>query len=323
MPSSLVSVIIPAYNAEEYIFECVNSVINQTYKNIELIVINDGSTDSTKEILESFHDPRIKIVNQKNKGCSASKNRGLNISKGDFIQYLDADDYLSYDKIEKQVELIKLKENCIAVCKTVIISDNLEINGLEIDTEMIQKGGTGKDFLLRLLGLNGMVQPNAYLISRKIAHKIGYWDESISPSPDEDGEYFARILISADQVFFSEGINFYRKMDHANSLSKSFSYQRAINLLNSVELKFSHLFKVEDSNHIWKLYQTNISQVAYQFGVQYPEILNKAKSKLQNRKLSISEPFLFAFISRFIGFGNTMRVKALCRKIRVFSINAL
>ena len=134
MQSDLVSIIIPAFNAEMYIEDCLNSVINQTYQNIEIIVVNDGSTDLTLELVNSFNDPRIILINQENKGCSASKNQGLRIANGDFIQYLDADDFLSSDKIEKQVNKLRFKKNSTAVCKTVIISDNDEINGLEISS---------------------------------------------------------------------------------------------------------------------------------------------------------------------------------------------
>jgi len=318
----LVSVIIPAYNAEEFIFECIQSVINQTYRNLEIIIVNDGSSDGTLEVINSFRDPRIILVSQKNNGCSASKNQGLRFAKGNFIQYLDADDYLSSDKIEKQVDKICSNENHTAVCKTVIISDIDKINGLEIDTDLIQKGGEGKYFLLSLWGLNGkfgMVQPNAYLISRKIANEIGEWNEDISPSPDEDGEYFARVLLATETVNYTEGINYYRKTLSKNSLSQNFSLQRAFNLLDTVELKFNHLFKVENTNRIHKLYQLNISQVTYQFGVQYPKLIDYSLEKIQGKsykKLIIRNPLLFKYLSFAIGFKNTILLKRIVSKIK-------
>ncbi len=322
MQSKLVSVIIPVYNAEGTISECIQSVINQTYRYLEIIVINDGSSDGTLEIVNSFTDPRIIIVSQVNKGCSASKNQGLRIAKGAFIQFLDADDYLSPDKIEKQVDKISYNENHIAVCKTVIISDIDKINGLEIDTDLIQNGGEGKQFLLSLWGLNGkfgMVQPNAYLISRKIAYEIGPWNEDFSPSPDEDGEYFARVLLATETVNYTDGINYYRKSLSKNSLSQNISLQRAFNLLDTVELKFNHLFKVENTNRIHKLYQLNISQVAYQFGVQYPKLIDYSLKKIQGKrfkKLMIRNPLLFKYLSFAIGFKNTILLKRIISKIK-------
>ena len=317
----LVSVIIPAYNAEDYISECISSVINQTHKNIEIIVVNDGSTDNTKNILEKINDSRLLIVNQENKGCSASKNTGLSISKGDYIQYLDADDYLSIDKIQIQVELLQSMKNSIAVCKTLIISNDNLINNYEIDTEMISEAGSGKEFLLRLLGIDGkfgMVQPNAYLIPRNVTNKIGPWNEEISPSPDEDGEYFARALCCINNVIFTGGINYYRKLSNQSSLSKEYSFQRVSNLLKTVDLKFQHIFNLEKSNRTQKLYQLNISQVAYQFGHEYPSVITESLLILSHnkyKKLQVIHPKKFALISKIIGFRNAMSISFLKRKV--------
>ena len=95
MQSDLVSVIIPVYNAQKYIVECIDSVLTQTHTNLEVIIVNDGSTDHTLHLINHYKDERILIVNQENKGCSNAKNTGLLHSNGAFIQYLDADDILS------------------------------------------------------------------------------------------------------------------------------------------------------------------------------------------------------------------------------------
>ena len=91
MHSELVSVIIPAYNAEDYIIQCLESILKQTYTNLEIIVVNDGSTDATLEILKTIQDSRIVLISQENRGCSSAKNSGLKHASGSFIQYLDAD----------------------------------------------------------------------------------------------------------------------------------------------------------------------------------------------------------------------------------------
>ena len=322
MPSNLVSVIIPAYNAEMHILECVNSVLNQTHRNLEIIIVNDGSTDKSLEILESIHDNRIRIINQENQGCSSAKNSGLKIASGDFIQYLDADDVLSQDKIEKQLIRLENAQNKIAVCKTVFFQDTISKPCGEIDTELIKKEGSGLSFLLRLLGSEGqpgMVQPNAYLLPKKIVDIIGSWNIEISPSPDEDGEYFARALLVADQVIYTEGLNYYRKVQNQKSLSQIHSPQRAINLLKTVELKFQHIFKIERNLLIEKLFQLNISQVAYQYGVDFPSILNDAKNSLKEssfKSLRIEAPILFASVSKIFGFKMALLFKRYFNNFR-------
>jgi hypothetical protein len=163
-----------------------------------------------------------------------------------------------------------------------------------------------------------MVQPNAYLITRNIAFKIGGWNEKISPSPDEDGEYFARALCCADKVIFTAGINYYRKPINSLSLSKQYSFVRANNLLKTVDLKFQHIFKLEKTNRTQKLYQLNISQVAYQFGMDYPELLNNSLNYLADykyKKLTVNRPKLFSIISRIFGFKFTFYLKKTVIKI--------
>lgn len=95
-----ISIIIPAYNASSYIEECINSVINQTKKEIEIIIINDGSTDNTKEIVEKYKDKRIKFITTKNNGIGKTRNLGLKKATGKYIFFLDSDDYIAKDAME-------------------------------------------------------------------------------------------------------------------------------------------------------------------------------------------------------------------------------
>lgn len=105
-----VSVVIPLYNEESYIEECINSVINQTYKNFEIIIVDDNSIDDSLKVVKKIKDKRIKIIELKeNKGVSNARNVGVEYSTGDYLCFLDSDDYWRYDKIEKQIKFIKNK----------------------------------------------------------------------------------------------------------------------------------------------------------------------------------------------------------------------
>ena len=103
-----VSVIIPVYNSKKYIKDCINSVINQTYKNLEILVINDKSTDSSLKIINKIKDKRIKVINLKrNSGVAVARNEGIKAATGDYICFIDSDDYWTLTKIEKQVKFMK------------------------------------------------------------------------------------------------------------------------------------------------------------------------------------------------------------------------
>ena len=103
----MISIIIPVYNAEKTIESTINSVLNQTFIDFELIVINDGSTDSTLEIVHKITDPRLKIFSYANANQAASRNRGIAKATGEYIAFLDADDLWTPDKLESQINLLK------------------------------------------------------------------------------------------------------------------------------------------------------------------------------------------------------------------------
>lgn len=248
--SPLVSIIIPAYNAETFIGSTINSAINQTYTNIELIIVDDGSTDGTLALLKSLNDDRIKIITQKNRGASFAKQAGLNIAKGDFVQYLDADDLLSLDKIEEQLKLLKDFPNHVAICATVHFENGTDPYTAPIILEWFSaESSDPQDFLIKLYGAKyigptygGMIQPNAFLTPISIIKKAGSWNASISPCPDEDGEYFCRIILASEGVIYAnKPINYYRKFANKKSLSGNRSYQASKNLLTSTQLIASHL----------------------------------------------------------------------------------
>ena len=96
------SIIVPIYNVEKYLPRCIESILNQTFKDFELILVNDGSTDSSYEILKEYENKydNFRVINQKNGGLSAAKNAGIKIAKGEYIAFLDSDDYLDKNFLE-------------------------------------------------------------------------------------------------------------------------------------------------------------------------------------------------------------------------------
>jgi glycosyltransferase involved in cell wall biosynthesis len=112
---ALVSVVIPNYNNGQYLAEAISSVMSQTYKNIEIIVIDDGSTDDSNEILESFGS-KILLIKQKNQGAASARNQGIRSAKGDYIAFLDSDDIWKPNKVELQVSKIQSSEHGFVYC---------------------------------------------------------------------------------------------------------------------------------------------------------------------------------------------------------------
>jgi glycosyltransferase involved in cell wall biosynthesis len=121
-----VSVIVPIYNTGKYLERCINSILNQTYGNLEIILVNDGSTDDSRYICERFSRKykHIKCINKKNTGVSDSRNEGINVAQGDLITFVDSDDVISEDMIEMLVELLEIENADLSICKIRYIHEN-------------------------------------------------------------------------------------------------------------------------------------------------------------------------------------------------------
>ena len=110
-----ISVVMSVYNSEKYIIEAIESVLSQTFNDFEFIIVNDGSTDNSLSLIKSINDPRIKIIDQENKGLSKALNIGINIAKGKYIARLDADDIALPTRFEKQYKFLENNPECVAL----------------------------------------------------------------------------------------------------------------------------------------------------------------------------------------------------------------
>ncbi|AFY80532.1 glycosyltransferase family 2 protein [Oscillatoria acuminata] len=199
-----ISVIIPAYNAEKFIKETINSVLNQTFRDFELIVINDGSTDGTLEVVSTFSDSRIQVFSYPNSGPQKSRNRGIDHAKGEYLSFLDADDLWTPDKLERQLQA--LHDNPDAA---VAYSWTDFING---SGERLPGGQHFKftnDVYERLLlgdfigsGSNPLIRKDALL-------NVGPFDESLVGG--QDWEMWLRLAAQYQFVVVPSTLVFYRQ----------------------------------------------------------------------------------------------------------------
>lgn len=237
----LVSVLIPLYNSEKYISQCLDSVISQTYKNIELIIIDDGSTDGSFFIVNKYVKKYsyIKVYTQKNSGAQVARNRAFELSTGGYIQYLDADDCLDSNKILVQVQELMKEEKttlCFGKCeyfqinKQNILSRNLKIYN--------KKYFRPCDFLY-MMWLNAeALPPLSFLVHRSLINTSGGWDVTLKKN--QDGEFFARVILSSQKILFSSKSISYYRMDTPSSISKSVSYESLLSIKKSITLYVQH-----------------------------------------------------------------------------------
>ncbi len=178
--SQKVSVIIPTYNSAEYITEALDSVFAQTYKNYEVIVIDDGSTDNTKDVLKPYMS-RIKYIYKENGGVSSARNVGIKNAEGEYIAFLDSDDIWLPEKLERQIERFNSEPDLGLVYSNCI---RFSENGIEQSSRKVKKYLEG-DIFAKIL--EGYVLPTSTVIAKKLCFdEVGYFDERFSVSEDYD-----------------------------------------------------------------------------------------------------------------------------------------
>ena len=182
----LVSVVIPTYNRASLLIRAIESVFSQSYKNFEIIVVDDASTDNTREVVSKFlDDPRVVYIrNEKNMGVSASRNRGIRYGRGEFVAFLDSDDYWLRDKLRKQVEIIMSDDDVGMVYTGERFIDE---EGRIIRDEIPKYSG----FVYHVLLSKNFISPSSTLLRKEVFEKVGFFREDMNYR--EDYEFFLRV----------------------------------------------------------------------------------------------------------------------------------
>lgn len=235
----------PAYNAGKYIKDAVSSVLQQSYQNLELIIVNDGSTDDTLAILNSISDTRLKTISTANKGQCAAANLAFENSSGDFIKFMDADDLISLSFLEKQLMLINEDKESVASAKWGRFYDN-NLETFTLNPEAVWKDMKPIDWLVSSLqkGPN-MMQCALWLIPREILDKSGLWNENLSLINDFD--FFIRVLLAANNIRFCPEAVLYYRSGIGSSLSQQKSKKALYSGYLSTKLGCSNILNFETS----------------------------------------------------------------------------
>ena len=229
-----ISVIVPVYNVEKYLEECLDHITHQTFTDIEIICINDGSTDNSANILNEFgkNDNRIRIISQKNQGLGASRNKGIELAKGDYIYFMDGDDYLELTALEELLEISKKHNLDFAIFK---IS-----NFNETTKEPITDEYYSMPYLKKRVGENVFKYDDVSDIALELAvnaygsfFKRQFIDDLRFPEGllFEDNVFFTKALFKADRVYFYDKYLYNRRV-REDSLSNSIS----LGLLDTIEI---------------------------------------------------------------------------------------
>ena len=245
----LVSILIPAYNAEEWIADTIRSAIAQTWQRKEIIVVDDGSSDRTATIARGFISEGVAVVSTERGGAAAARNHAFQLSQGDYIQWLDADDLLAPDKIERQLAALS-----DIVCKRTLLSSswayfNYRTNCARFVATSLWQDLSPVEWLLGKMSENLHMQTATWLTSRELAEAAGPWDTRLTN--DDDGEYFCRVLLASEGIrFVPEAKVFYRIASSNRWSYVGTSNEKKDSLRISMKLHIQYLQSLEESERV-------------------------------------------------------------------------
>lgn len=276
----LVSICIPAHNSGDYLGEALESILGQTYSNLEIIAVDDGSNDRTLQILKQVKDKRLRFFSQSKKGAAAARNEAFRNSRGDFIKFMDSDDLLNIEAISVQINKIGKIPGAIASSSWYRFYDN-KIENLKIMPESVWRDMSGIDWVVESLLPTGgnMMQSGIFLIPRNIVEMVGPWNESLSLI--DDFEYMVRILCMATYVLFCKNATLYYRSGNSDHLSGKKSYFHMQSALSSVTLSCEKILALRN-DEISRLACANTYQRwALQFYPKFPQFCDEAESKVK------------------------------------------
>jgi len=311
MTNDLVSILIPCYNSEKWLGETIKSVLSQTWQNIEVIIVDDGSTDNSLSIAKSFASNKVKVITQDNQGASSARNRALKEAQGDFIQYLDADDLLAPNKIESQIKIIQ-QNNYDFIIAGAWARFYAHPTDAKFIQELVWQDMAPVDWLTCSWEDGGMMPLHSWLLSRQLVSKAGYWNESLSVN--DDGEYFCRVLLASEGVkFCSEAKSYYRSA-LPNSLSRRSDRSAMESAFKAANLCINYILSVEETNLTRQASATLLQRFIYSVYPSHLDLVQSAENRIKllgGSTFQIQGGRLFKILAKLLGWKLAKRIQKL------------
>ena len=286
MEKNKISVVIPVYNASKYLSKCLDSVINQSYSNIEIILVNDGSTDNSGNICDEYanKDKRIKVVHKENGGVSSARNTGIDNTTGEYVTFIDSDDLVHPEYIRILADNLFL---ALPVCKIKYFKNDVSF----IETKEITVG-LNKDNFIELCNMNLLNTPCCKLFDIDIIRKNKiYFDNSLSLG--EDLLFNLEYLKYIDKITVIDNELYYYRKDDDNTLSSAYNpkmFEIQSLLFDSYTNFFSKTIVNDEQRFIYDSYRFSIIKITLEneFKNKNISFWNRyinSKKLLQNKKM--------------------------------------
>jgi glycosyltransferase EpsJ len=290
-----VSIIIPVYNVQEYLFECLDSVINQTIKNKEIIIVNDGSTDNCNQILTEYKMkfPELIIINQENRGISETRNTGLNAATGEYVAFVDSDDFIEKCMFERMYNATKKDSADIVICNYILYNEMYH----EQDCgEYIIEGNSQEGYIDRTKSLKEFLTNDikGYVWNKLVKRELFINNEILFPDFKvcEDTPVVFLLLAHSKKTFLlKEPLYYYRQRE--TSLTKVYSIKSMEDMLKGCYIMRDYIEKDEAHYEILRPYYKvyllkTLWAIHNKYSMQYFETGDKSNYS-EFRKIVASE----------------------------------
>lgn len=315
-----ISIIVPVYNTGKYLERCLNSILKQTFVNFELILVDDGSTDDSGKICDRFaeKDKRIKVIHKQNGGQSAARNVGLDIAKGNFIGFVDSDDWISVDMYEYLYNLLQ-NNNCdIANARYILVNDENNIDkGKEEKIRFFEEKGILREFLYEGT-ISGSYSPCRNLYKRSLFDGIKFPVGKIN----EDIITLYQVLYNARKMVKSDKITYFYYQS-ANSTTRGGLKLKDFDLLDISNklMLFSSTETYWDIAYLGRIkmqraYFSLLAKIAF-YGIEDEQIDYKKTVKELTKQVREN---LFSLLGSPIPFSRKCMMVVLCCHIRLLGI---
>ena len=272
MKKPVISVIVPVYNVENYLRQSLDSILCQTFSNIEIICVNDGSTDGSRKILEEYRkkDSRIRIVDKENGGLSSARNAGMKVATGEFYSYIDSDDWIEPDMLEKMYENITTYNTDISICAVHQFDETkqqIDDSNPYYTLEYFDKSFDNRAFFYT--DVKPFLMDVCVMAWNKLYRK-SWIDECSAKYPDgyifEDGPFFFSIFFKSRRgVSIVRDYLYYYRINRKNSIIHK-AGKKFLNVIDVVEMMYSKIKDLPDFEDIrYTFFRKKVEDILYRF----------------------------------------------------------
>ena len=320
----LVSILIPAYNAEKWLGAAIASALGQTWPEKEIIVVDDGSTDETLAVVRQFESNEVRVVTQPNQGAAAARNKAFSLSRGDYIQWLDADDLLSPDKVAHQMQAAGQARDGRTLFSSPWASFRYRpAKGKFIPTPLWADLAP-TEWLTRKWEGNLHMQTATWLVSREVTEAAGPWDTRLLG--DDDGEYFSRVVNVSSGIRFVPQSRVYYRITPTSRLSYiGRSNKKMEAQFLGMKLQIEYLRAREDSDRIRAACVNYLQTWLHNFYPNRPELVQEAQQLAQSLGGQLYPPRIswkYAWIEKLFGFAAAKYTQLSYNQIKSSALRA-